>query len=274
MNPTTKHNPPPTTALNLLKGAWRLALGALFPPRCLGCDGFIPWPQAHQAPDTSGPERWFCPSCLPGLTPLAKACPQCAFPLHRALDWAPLEHCPRCATDPPPWERTLAVYNHLGPAREALHRLKFGRQRQVAVGLAHLMAPLLASALDNGGADARPDLIVPIPLGPARLKARGFNQARLLAEGLGARLDLTWAQEGILTRPIQSQSQHRLGRQERLSQEKGGDLAFVAQRKGLEGRTVALVDDVMTTGATARAATQAVEAVGGKVIWVWVWSRA
>ena len=268
MSPTTKPDTRRAAALRLLRRAGRLLLGAAFPPRCLACADFIAWPHAGADPELAGAERWFCAPCLATLAPLQSPCPRCARSLRRYLDAPPLDACPDCARSSPEW-RAIAAYAHEGPAREALHHLKFSERRHVAAGIARLMARAVAPSLG----ERRPELLVPIPLGPARLQERGYNQARLIAEALGPLVAIPVVVEGALVRPRQSASQHRLGRQERLG--RGEELMFRVDRPAeVEGRAVALVDDVMTTGATARAAAEALEGAGACVERVWIWSRA
>jgi ComF family protein len=133
----------------------------------------------------------------------------------------------------------FALYG--GPLAEALRRLKYGGRPDLAAPLGHLAR----WAVREGGVEA--DLVVPVPLHPARLAERGYNQAALLGGHVARELGVPMAARG-LARTRDTLQQARLDRAERLLNVGGAFRATAPAR--LRGRRVVLVDDVATTGAT------------------------
>jgi ComF family protein len=159
------------------------------------------------------------------------------------------ETCRDCERLSPAFSRTVAAGAYTGVLREAVHALKYRSQKHVADELARRVV-------------AMPDflegdwLVVPVPLTAGRLKERGFNQAALLGRAIAKRRRLPYAEP--LLRTTETAPQHALGRQAREANLAGVFAcdAFVA------GKRVLLVDDVLTTGATAQAAAQVLLAAG------------
>jgi ComF family protein len=147
---------------------------------------------------------------------------------------------------------------HAGPLREAVHRLKYREERALASELGELVAGLVTEDLARG---ARVDALVPVPLHAERARARGYDQAALLAEAVAARTGLPVIQ--ALRRIRHARPQVDLDRRERERNVHG---AFVGCAGALRGLRVALVDDVATTGATCRAAAAAARACGARSV--------
>jgi len=166
--------------------------------------------------------------------------------------------CGPCRTELPVWDYARAAARYEGPLRDALHALKFEKRRALARPLADLV-------LEQCGADlaADVDALVPVPLGQARERERGFNQARLIAERLAASLD-RHVKSGWLTRVRPTASQSDLGAEERRANVRG---AFVASAD-VAGRHVVVVDDVLTTGATAAECCRALRQAGARAVGV------
>lgn len=162
------------------------------------------------------------------------------------------------ADDPAPIRAGLCWSPACAPL---LRRYKFHGDLAAGAALARLALPGLRAA-------PRPDLLVPVPLHPARLRRRGHDQALELARLWGRELDLPLA-AGALRRVFNSRPQTGLSAAERRRNLLG---AFVAS-SGLPP-AIALVDDVLSTGSTARAAVAALRAAGGETLQVWVLARA
>jgi len=230
----------------------------LLPRACLGCERPLPAADAHRA---------CCALCLYRMRPLgAPACGRCGQPtdrwtLHlidsRGRDARPAasggtrrrgKSCAFCKDWSPElaWA-TSAVWLDDGPARNLVHALKYGGWRLAAPVMAERVRALAGARLR--GLDA----LVPIPLGRTRLRERGHNQAELLARALGQELGVP-VLAGALLRTRETRSQTRLAPAERRRNVAG---AFAAAGPGARGLSVALVDDVLTTGATLAAAAQA-----------------
>ena len=157
---------------------------------------------------------------------------------------------------------TAAAYRYDFPVDTLIQRLKYGGQIAIAAYLADRLAEMLA-------AEAGPDLIVPMPLHRRRLTARGFNQAALLAGRLSQRLGIPFEPEAC-ERMRDTPPQVGLPVKARHKNIRG---AF-ACRTDLSGRRVALVDDVMTSGASLNELAMVVKRAGASEVSAWVVARA
>lgn len=176
--------------------------------------------------------------------------------------------CGSCLQAAPTWTRAVVAVDYAFPWDRLIVDLKFhGR-----VELARPLAERLELAVRRAGADAEIDLLLPVPLAPARLAERGFNQAWEVARRLGNALRRP-AQADGLQRPVDSAHQAGLARAERSVNLRGAFLVDPRFRSALRGRRVALVDDVLTTGATAREATAALLRAGASTVQVWAVAR-
>lgn len=213
-------------------------LDALYPRACAGCrDG--PWP--------------FCPDCASALVVITPpSCERCGRPLARTA-----ASCPDC---PPNLHRARAAFVYEGPVRSAIHRLKFGGDRSVARALGIAMA----EAAPSVGAD----LVTWVPLSPKRRAKRGYDQARALAVAVSRELGL--AAEALLRRVRDLGPQARRGGSGRRRAMEG---AFRTIRRDIPER-ILLIDDVLTTGATAGACAAALLEAGAGQVSLLVAARA
>lgn len=193
-----------------------------------------------EATDTPQP---ICTPCESELPWLGDQCSVCALPLPMAG-----LRCGQCATRPPAFERVLAPWAYDFPVDSLITRFK----HQAKWPLGRLMGELLAQSLQHHfdeGLD-RPDALLPVPLATRRLRQRGFNQATLLARWLRGPLQIP-CEEHLLRRVQDTPAQQALdakARHRNLRQ------AFaIAPDAPVHNRHLALVDDVLTTGATAQA---------------------
>lgn len=174
--------------------------------------------------------------------------------------------CGRCASHPPPLSRCIAAMDYVFPWDRLLLGLKFGERLE----LAPLMASRLARAIARADIGAAPDLIVPIPLSMARLRERGYNQAHEIAR----RLPLVTERQSrlcarTLVRVRHTDQQAQLPLDERRHNLRGA-FAVVAPVRGLR---VAIVDDVMTSGATLLEAALTLRRAGAADVQAWVAAR-
>lgn len=197
-----------------------------------------------------------CPDCAATLPRLpAERCPHCALPtLGGAL-------CGACLKRPPTFDRSHAVFSYRFPADVAIQRLKYHGELAIARWLADEMAAGL-------GAGDRPQLLVPMPLHPRRLSERGFNQAALLAQHLGQRLHIPQAVT-VCRRVRDTPPQVALPLAERRRNIRG---AFSCDSR-LAGLRIALVDDVMTSGASLDELAKAAKRAGARAVEAWVIAR-
>ncbi|WP_348758999.1 ComF family protein [Candidatus Methylocalor cossyra] len=217
----------------------------LYPPTCLLCG------------DPGQRGRDLCRPCADALPYLRRACPRCALPHAEAGP------CAACRADPPAFDRAFALFHYQAPVDHLIRALKFGARHPCA----RLLGTLLADGLEGRG--ARPEALIPVPLHARRYRQRGFNQtveiARTVARRLGITLDLGSCRRVRATAP-----QAQLSARERHENLR----AAFAVRPGVGYRHVAIIDDVVTTGATANALAQALRDAGVETIEVWSCARA
>ncbi len=199
-----------------------------------------------------------CAPCRADLVPWpADACRRCARPLA-----APGDRCGDCARAAPAHGPVTAAGAYAWPLAAVVRAFKFRGDLSLAAPL----ATLVAEAVETPPARA---LLVPVPLGRARAAARGYNPAAELARRLSREFGLPWDPD-LLVRMRETAPQSSLPRSNRTSNVEG---AF-AVRRSLPGARVILVDDVLTTGATASAAARALTAAGASDLATWVVARA
>jgi len=178
---------------------------------------------------------------------------------------APL--CGRCRRQPPPftYARSAVVYGEV--AREAVHALKFRAQRALASPLGDLLAEVDLDTL----ADVPASLLIPVPLHPRRLRERGFNQAYLLAKRVGRARGVPVSRD-VLVRIAATPPQTELSGTARRANVK--DAFAIRRPERVRGRHVVVIDDVLTTGATAAACARCLKKAGAAHVGVLTVARA
>lgn len=222
-------------------------IDSFFPSRCPSCGG--PSGVSAYAP--------FCEDCWRGILPWdGPCCEICREP----LDSEYAVRCSPCLEDPPEYKRAFVFGLFDGTLKEAVHCYKFASAGR---GLSAPLAGLLAS---TGLPPA--DVITAVPLSKKRLLERGFNQSMLLAKHL-ARLSGAKLFPHALVKKKDTPPQAGLTRKERASNLRGVfESAAGEKTRTLEGMTVLLVDDVITTGVTARECSKALAGAGASVVYV------
>ena len=194
-----------------------------------------------------------CHADLPGLA-IAR-CPVCGIATPGA------QVCGACLHSPPAFTHTVAAADYAFPLDAAVVRLKYGRD----LALVHALGVVLRDALRDA---PRPDVVVPMPLSEARLRARGFNQAGELARVVADALRLNLLPAAV-ARTRDAPPQASLPLSERAQNVRG----VFACTRDLEGLDVAVIDDVMTTGATLNALASELRRAGVRTVSCWVLAR-
>lgn len=198
----------------------------------------------------------WCAACDRTLPYLDRPhCPSCALPTPRG------EQCGRCLSHPPAFDRTAAAFAYAFPLDRLIQGMKYREQ----LALAHAFAARLTSRIDT---QHLPDCVIPMPLHPKKLRERGFNQSLLLAAAIARELNLELLPNAC-HRIRDTPSQSALPWKERKKNVRG---AFRCDLD-LSGKHVALVDDVLTTGASLNALTTAVRKQGASGVSAWVVAR-
>lgn len=223
----------------------------MLPPRCPGCRTMV---------DADGR---FCAACWQALQFItAPLCSRCGTPFE--IDRGPGTECGACLSQPPRYASARAALVYGGPARTVLLALKHGDRHYMAGMMATHMARAAAGLLT---ADA---LLVPVPLHRWRLWHRGFNQAALLAQALARRSGADLAVDALL-RVKPTPPSAGMGRAARARNVRG--VFRVRDGAVVKGRTVVLVDDVLTTGATADACARVLRRAGAEAVHVLTFAR-
>jgi len=212
-----------------------------WPSQCLICRA---WPTAT-----------LCQRCVARFADYAPRCATCALPVPEGL-----ARCGACLREPPPFDRCLVAASYGWPWTRCISQFKFRQDP----GLAAPLAAMLADAPGVARALADAELVLPVPLSAQRLAERGYNPAQLLARQLARRCGNRTApvRTDLLLRIRHTEPQHGLPRAQRLKNVRGVYATDPLKAPLLRGRRVALVDDVMTTGASLREAALALRAAG------------
>jgi ComF family protein len=216
------------------------ALDFFFPPQCLACQAMVP---AHGT---------LCLGCWQNVQFIAEPmCHACGRPFE--FEVAKEALCGDCLTELPPYARARSVFVYNEHSRALVLKLKFNDQ----LHLASVYGPWLMKA--GGEMIAASDIIVPVPLSWRRFVGRKYNQAALLAEALAKKSGVPVVPDA-LARKKHTPPQTGLSRRQREDNVKG--VFTVKRRDAVKGKTVLLIDDVHTTGATLAASARALLKAG------------
>ena len=245
----------PLTITNKKAMPHRLAkqmLEMIYPARCMVCAAYT------DTPNGLCPDCWSRTRFISGAT-----CKQCGMPLPgEGKDLL----CDSCMTFPPAWHHGAAAVVYADGGRRMVLALKHGDRLDLAPALARWMLTPGKHLLK------RADIIAPVPLHRWRLLRRKFNQSAELARHL-ARASGQYCLPDLLIRHRKTPSQDGLNRSERMDNQRGAFQIPKRHMPALKGKSVLLVDDVMTTGATLSACAEALFAAGAGNVDVIVLAR-
>lgn len=211
-----------------------------------------------------------CPPCRAqylgqGRGQLRHRCRQCANPL-ADIEVALL--CGRCLRHRPAYDATITAFDYAAPVDQLLLQLKFGAR----LALAPLLAELLHVAIQQQPEWEAPQLLCPVPLGPARLAERGFNQALEIARPLARLLDVA-LQPRLSLRVRETRAQSGVAPQERQANLAHAFAIAPEHAPLLQGCHVGIVDDVMSSGHTVNALAAACKSAGAAKVSILVVAR-
>lgn len=229
------------------------SMDLLLPPACLLCGQLLP---------TSIEEQFFCRGCLAAMVPLQPGhCRCCAQPFQTTTS----NHlCGTCLKRPPSFSIVHAAGLYQGSLKEAVHKLKYRNQLTLAKPLGQILGKSVVEAESFA-----PDLIIPVPLHPNRLRQRGYNQALEVARPIAQQLAVPLVTT-LLQRSRNTPQQQGLSAIERRSNLRN---AFTLSSEA-QALRILLVDDVMTTGETVRECCRTLLSGGVNEVQVAVVGRA
>lgn len=208
----------------------------------------------------------FCSGCWDSIRPFdGPICPSCGRPFGSplALAHSPAHHCGACRESPPAFDCAFSPYPYEGVLARAIHLFKYRKCVSLARPLAELMLVWREKIPPV-------DLVLAVPLHPKRLRLREFNQSLLLADRIASSLKLPLSLSHLL-RIRATVPQTELHRTERARNVRR---AFaVRHSEQLQERSVLLIDDVLTTGATVNECAKALRRAGVKTVVVWTLAR-
>ena len=241
--------------------ALKSLIDLIYPPRCPVCQAFL---QDRIAP-CGGQDLPFCPTCFKDFTEIeSPICSLCGRPFSDGVEQDRV--CEDCLRKRPSYDIARAPYLYDGALMTAIHELKYAQKSHLADSLGSLLALFAQTWIG----ELKGFLVMPVPLHPKRLRARGFNQslllARCVASKAGAELDFLSLRRTKFTKP-----QTELRSEER---KRNVRKAFdVVKPETVKRRTILLVDDVATTGSTLNECAKALKRAGADSVLCLVLAR-
>ena len=230
----------------------------LLPGRCSLCSG-----------DLESVQHCICDSCVKELPWLEAGCQQCAAPLPTdAL-------CPSCQSDPPTYRRCISAFTYQPPVDQVILRLKNDPYATEIKQLSALLAERIFHSYPRG---SLPRLLVPMPLHWQKMARRGFNQSLVIGKLLSRYMlhqhsTALKLSSDICDRVTNNQAQQTLDKKQRARSVKNAFAVSAEAAREVKGLSVAVIDDVVTTGATANAIATALRNAGAEQVDIWCLAR-
>lgn len=241
------------SGLGVARAGLKAAVGIVYPPGCIACRA------------ATGEAQALCAACWGDIGFIERPyCERLGTPF--AIDLGEGLLSPAAIADPPVFARARAVCRFDGTARELVHCLKYGDRTELAQTLGRMMTQAGRELIADAG------LIVPVPLHRTRLWSRRFNQAAALAVVV-SRLGGLPLSPLALARVKRTRQQVGLTRAQRAENLQGAFRVPPGMKPQIEGRRILLVDDVLTTGATANAASRALLRAGAEAVDILTFAR-
>ena len=233
-------------------------LDIIFPRKCILCDS------PHD-----GDAETICPNCMDKISFIKDpACARCGipfevtYPIEESLNYL----CGRCRSSPPLFDRALSVCQYDETARDIISAYKYHNKPYIGKDL----VSIILKFLDEKITELSSELIIHVPLHIKRLKERGYDQAYILSEGIGIRHGIP-VSYGNLIRTRYTAPQVSLSGSERMENVKGAFL--ITDPSELKDKSILLIDDVFTTGATIKESVKVIKRAGAGKVYVLTFAR-
>ncbi|HVY53194.1 MAG TPA: ComF family protein [Gammaproteobacteria bacterium] len=220
----------------------------ILPFTCISCERLADRPQD------------LCSACLKDLPILTQSCMSCGAEIFST------ELCGPCTLAPPAFSACYSLFEYRPPVTYMIHDLKFKHQLANARILGELMAEKIRT--DWYYNKPLPELLVPVPLHPQRLKERGFNQALEIARPISKRLQISLVSQAV-TRIKNTSAQMNLD----IPHRKQNIAKAFSLRQNVKNKHIAVIDDVMTTGHTVKELTKTLLQGGAHKVEIWCVAR-
>lgn len=208
-------------------------------------------------------QQLLCEQCVDNLPWIKRACVGCGLPLAQGKIG---DRCGPCLIMPLPFDAVKTLFEYQWPCDQFIAQIKFKQKLEFVNLLAELMASRFGTQSDD-----YPSCLIPVPLHPARLKERGFNQAYVLAKRIGQKLNIPVAWDQV-KKVKRTRAQSSLSLDERVANLKNVFEVNVPFPEKFKLK-VAIIDDVMTSGETVSALTRALKAAGVNQVEIWCCCR-
>ena len=209
-----------------------------------------------------------CHHCYADLPWISKSCHTCGIPLPDS--GLHFNYCARCLIDPLPFSFCKGLFHYSSPVKKLLARFKFHAQLDIGFTLSNLMAN---SFLNEYAGISKPDLLLPVPLHRSKLKRRGFNQALEISKVVSRRTAIPLG-DGLFEKVKNTQSQAELESAVKRKRNQRGAFSCIEIERLKSVNHIAIIDDVVTTMATAKSLAATIEGQGIRQIDVWCLARA
>ena len=235
----------------------------LFPSRCIFCRHTVSRPSL-KGPVIRSPAD-ICADCFKQLPHNASCCVRCALPLPEEAGATVL--CGRCIKKAPAFDYAYSLFRYEADIIRLIHQLKFAEKITYARSLGELL--LMMWQAESSAVELQPDCLLPVPLHPARLRQRGFNQSIEIARIISSRLQIPIEYDAVI-RQRQTTSQTGLDARQRRRNIRG---AFEVVTE-IKAKHILIIDDVMTTGSTVNELARVLKKSGVQCIGVLSVARA
>jgi ComF family protein len=237
----------------------RKFLDIIFPRKCILCEN------SHD-----GDRESICPNCMDKIPFINDpVCDRCGIPfevtysIEESLNYL----CGECRSSPPLFDRALSVCQYDETVRDIIAAYKYQNKPYIGKDLVSIINKFLGGRI----AELFPELIIHVPLHVKRLKERGYDQAYILADGIGRELNIRVSYKNLV-RTSYTTPQVDLNGMERMKNVKGA--FFVTDPAELKDRSILLIDDVFTTGATIKECVKVIKKAGAGKVYVLTFAKA